>query len=135
VTKPINEQRRELIQTLLVVGGIVGGLISTQTAYSALITPALVEFVIVASVIYSVMFIQKVPLFYPVGAVVLSGAFAYLLASIYSAVFNNFMGTVFTFGITWGAVLVGLIVDWNEYNRSQQAPRTTPSEAGKATTL
>ena len=125
MSKPTQEQRRELVQTLLIVGGIVGGLVSVQPSYSSWTTGPLVVFVIIASAFYAVMFIEKFPMIYPLAAFGVSMSFAYLLASIDYAVSNSKSWATFTFVLLLVTVFLGLIMDWDKYNASKRP--TTPN--------
>jgi hypothetical protein len=121
VSKPLNEQRRELVQTLLVVGGIVGGLIATQPAYSSVSVP-LVRFVFISAVFYSMMFIEKIPKTYLFAAFAVAGSFAYLVNSIELAVIKTAYEAWFMTVVAFVSILLALIVDWNQLNRSGQKP-------------
>lgn len=137
MSKPTNEQRRELVQTLLVVGGIVGGVIASQPSYSSVL-PSLVLFVGITTAFYCMLFIEKTPKSYPVAALAIAGSFASLLYSIVAAVDKSPTQADFTGVLSFAAITVALLVDWNKYNAqgdkpemSQPSTQAMPAEKTK----
>jgi hypothetical protein len=125
MSKPTNEQRRELVQTLLVVGGIVGGVIAGQPSYSSVLPP-LILFVGITTAFYCMLFIEKTPRTYPVAALAIAGSFASLLFSIVQAVDKNATQADFTGVLSFAAISVALLVDWNKYNARGGIPAPPP---------
>lgn len=129
MAKTLNEKRRELIQTLMIVGAFVGGLTSNLYV-SVEMLQSLIAFIFLAVILYSVLLSEttRKGSLYDLEAVAVAITFSFML----SLVDRQIVGSFGQMLLTWlaGTVIItfALTYDWDRKPITQDG---TVSEATK----
>ncbi|HVB95108.1 MAG TPA: hypothetical protein VND41_00720 [Nitrososphaerales archaeon] len=136
MTQTLNEKRRELVQTLLVVGGIVGGIMGIASptvppapVSSSFVLGVLVVFIFIAVLVYALLMTEDKSFgtSYNFAAFGVSFLFVAMMFEIMLNAQVNLTEAIVLSAIGMPILMVTLIRDWDK-------KKTTPSEAGRATT-
>jgi hypothetical protein len=110
----LNRRRRELLQVMLSVGGIVGGVVSGLRS-SAQVLQVLIFFVFASVVLYSTLLSEarRTGLRYELVAVVVAVSFSLLFTEIIDVIGNVIQGFV-TLVVGTVVIPLGLLKDWEK---------------------
>ena len=111
----LNRRRRELLQVMLSVGGIVGGVVSSLRS-SSQVLQVLIFFVFASVVLYSTLLAEarRSGLRYDFVVVVVAISFSLLFAEVIIDVVGSVIQGIVTLGIGTVVITVGLLKDWEK---------------------
>ena len=95
MTKTLNEKRRELLQTLLIVGAMIGGLTSnmwvSSYGYTVRILQSLIAFIFLAVILYSALLSETTSKsrLYTFEAFAVAVTFSFMLCEVVAQIIGN----------------------------------------------
>ncbi len=116
----LNRRRRELLQVMLSVGGIVGGVVSSLRS-SSQVLQVLIFFVFASVVLYSTLLAQarRSGLRYEIVVVVVAISFSLLFAEVIIDVVGSVIQGLVTLVVGTVVITLGLLKDWERSDTMQ----------------
>ena len=116
----LNRRRRELLQVMLSVGGIVGGVVSGLRS-SSQVLQVLIFFVFASVVLYSTLLaeVRRSGLRYELVVVVVAISFSLLFAEVVVDVIGSVIQGFVTLVLGTVVITLGLLKDWEKSDAMQ----------------